>query len=187
MATKQSQQQLTPEELTIVDADSHLGETLEDLLPYMPADSGPRQMIENAGDISSQIYSKTRASPSFPNTRRGSTERPDAVLEHGGDPEGKQAMMDQFDIDYSIITPGPNIGLASVNHDQTAVAIANAYNSWLLDEWIGIDDRFFLTMLVANHRPDLAAEEIDRMAGKDDIVGVQMPAAGLVPPAGNWM
>jgi predicted TIM-barrel fold metal-dependent hydrolase len=92
--------------------------------------------------------------------------------------------MEEFDLDYSLITPFG--GIATVNHDQTAVAIMRAYNEWLAANWFGVDDRLKTTMLATNQRPEMAAEEIDRWGDEDDVVGVQFPGAGLVPPAGHY-
>lgn len=168
-------------DLTVVDGDSHLTPSVEDdLLPYIDESNAARQMIENAGDVGSEVYTKTRASPGFPN---------DTDYEGGragydpSDPDGKLGFMEEFDIDHTVLTPPGT--LATVNHDPTAFAIANAYNSWLLDEWLDVDDRLHATLVVANQVPERAPEEIERMAGEDQIVGVQLPAAGLVPPAGH--
>ncbi|MDX1745760.1 MAG: amidohydrolase family protein, partial [Halobacteriales archaeon] len=80
---------------------------------------------------------------------------------------------------------GTNLGLASVSHDQTAVEIAKAYNAWMADTFYDVSDRLRASILVAHQKPDRAAEEIDRWAAEDDAVGVQLPASGLIPPAGH--
>ena len=177
-------------ELTIVDTDSHVTETLDDLVPYIEQQNpAVVRFMESAADARRDIYSATRATPAFSQTP-GPLDGQDASesdLVHSTvrDPSVKIELMNQFGIDYSILSPGLNLNLATVNHDQTAVAIAEAYNSWLVDTFLDAHEGFRATAIVANQKPDKAAEEIDRMAGEEGIVGVQLPASGLVPPAGH--
>ena len=184
MATQQSAAKPTLEELTIVDTDSHLGAGAETLIPYIDERNGARRMIEKADHVPSDIFTNTRASPSFPNAK-GGYRAGDSVARSGhGSPEGKRAYMDEFGIDRSLLSP--DIMLGTINHDQTAVALASAYNDHLVDVWLDVDEGLYATLVVAHQVPDRAAEEIDRMAGEKDIVGVQLPGAGMIPPAGHW-
>jgi hypothetical protein len=186
--TKRSQ--ITLADCTLVDMDSHVGERLkEDLLPYMESE-GVRRMIDNvdgAGDLARKIYSATRTTPEFAQTQTGDDGWGKGLVHaEARDPETKLAYMDEFDLDYSVLTPGVNLGLASVNHDQTAVEIAAAYNEWMAHTFYDVSDRLRSAILVAHQRPDRAAEEIDDWATEDDAVGVQLPASGLIPPAGHY-
>ena len=181
MATEQTGRIPSLEELTIVDADSHVSVDVEELVGYMDERSVGRRMIDNASHVPSEVLTKTRVSPAFPNT--SSDYHGNMAGYDSRTPEGKLGFMDEFGVEYSVLTPTGDT--ATINHDQTAVAYINAYNSWLLDTWLDVDDRLFATAAVADQVPEKGAEEIDRMAGEDDVVGVQMPAAGLVPPAGH--
>ncbi|MFB6310322.1 MAG: amidohydrolase family protein [Salinirussus sp.] len=188
MASADAERALTLEDLTIVDADSHLKPTPEDLLEYMEPTDGARRMIEKAGQIGSEIFTHTRASAAFPNDSDNVADGTDPVTNRGYQPDGKAEYMDEFGISAAILTPAGGTaggGIATINHDPTAVSYATAYNDWLVDNWLGVDERFHGSILVANQRPDLAAEEIDRRADEDGVVAVQLPAAGLVPPAGH--
>lgn len=177
-------------DLTIVDADSHVTETLEDLIPYVERQNpGVVRFLKRASDARRDVYSATRATPAFSQTPGplDGQEPSDADLVHSvvREPSTKIELMKQFDIDYSILSPGLNLNLATVNHDSTAVAVAEAYNSWLADTFLDAHEDFRATALVAHQKPSEAAEEIDRMATEDGIVGVQLPASGLIPPAGH--
>ncbi len=180
MATKQSARRLTLEDLTIVDTDSHVTVSAdEDLYEYIPEDDVARRMLDSSRHPFIDIYTATRATPSFPNDEYGAKSR----AGYDASPEGKLGFMEEFNIDYSLLTPTGL--LATVNHDPTAVSLARAYNDWLLDNWADTDERIAATMSVANQVPERMPEEIDRMATEDLIAGVQLPAAGLVPPAGH--
>jgi hypothetical protein len=185
MTTTQSSSTPSLAEMTVVDADSHLWSPVEELTSYMDDRSAARRMIENADHVGSDIFTNTRATPSFPNDDAGYGGATDDPARGGaGDPDGKRAFMDEFGLDYSVFTP--DIMLATINHDGTAVALASAYNDWLLDRWLGADDRFYATVAVANQVPERAAEEVHRVADEEGVVGVQLPGAGMVPPAGHW-
>lgn len=72
-----------------------------------------------------------------------------------------------------------------MSNTRYAVALANAYNSWILKEFLEEGDRFISPILVAPQKPDRAAEEIDRRADEDGFVGVGIMLGGLGPPIGN--
>ena len=190
MASSTTKAPLKLEELTLVDTDSHAEESLDGLRPYIEdSNPGVLRFLDSASHLRSEIYTSTRATPSFSQTNW--SDEPgtggDDLVHDASSPERKRELMEEFDIDYSILSPGVNLNLASVNHDQTAVALANAYNSWLLDTYLGEDryDGVYANILVAPQAPEKAAEEIDRVANEEGFVGVQLPASGLVPPAGN--
>jgi predicted TIM-barrel fold metal-dependent hydrolase len=162
----------------------------EDLRPYME-NKAVQEMIESAGSkegVLRKIFSTTRVTPEFAQTKDGGEE-----YDWGGglvhtavqDPETKLEYMDEFDIDYSMLTPGICLSLASVNHDQTAVEIASAYNKWMAETFYDASERLKSAILVATQRPAEAAEEIDKWADEDGAAAVQLPASGLVPPAGH--
>ena len=170
----------TAADLLVVDMDSHTGPFGSNFLEYLDESDVATQMLRRADHVNSQILTKTRASAPFPND----PSEPDAIARGGsGTVEGKRRYMDEFDIDYSVLTPG-SAAMATINHDQTAVSLMRAGNDYVIDQWVDADPRLLPVALTVNHRPDLAAEEIDRMAGHG-VVAVQFPAAGLVPPAGH--
>lgn len=185
MATEERHRVPMLEDLTIVDADSHLTETTRELVPYLDERyTGVRRLLEDSKLPAYDVYSAHRASPAFAQTSGGEGHGTGLVHDSVVDPGPKRELMEAFDIDYTIVTPGLNLILATVNHDPTAVALANAYNHYVTDTFGGVDG-MKLTLLVAPQRPDRAAEEIDAWADHEDIVGVQFPADGLVPPAGH--
>ena len=176
--------ELTASDLLVVDVDSHLSKDFDEIRPYL--DRSVRSFVDRIppSEIPWKIFTSSRATPQFPNNP-GAGDGNDR-LEHtyATDPATKLAYMDEYDIDHSICTPG-FLGLASVNHDRIAVEIARAHNEWLSETFFDRSDRLGMTILIANHQPSEAAEEIDRWADEDDVVAVALPAAGLVPPAGH--
>jgi len=184
MATQKTARSLSAEELMMVDTDSHLSADADILVEYIDENNAARRIIES-GDVGSEVMTNTRVTPAFPNDSGGYEGSEDDPVPGGASgPEEKLEYMDEFDLDHSILSPGSGNG--TINHDQTSVAWANAYNSWLLDEWIDTDDRLHAAALIAHQVPDKAAEEVDRMAGEKGTAAVQMPTAGQIPPAGHW-
>jgi len=185
MASTPKEKPLELADVTVVDVDSHLRVGLDTLTEYMPEDSAGKRMIEKADHAGSEIFTHTRATPAFPNDEGGYEEAGEDPARSGaGHPEGKREFMAAFDIDYCLFTP--DVMLGTINHDTTAVELASAYNDWLVDTWLDADERFYATMAVANQVPERAVEEIERLGDRDGIAGVQLPGAGMVPPAGHW-
>lgn len=169
----------------LVDADSHVTESLDDILPYMDDRyGGIKEMIELSAMPMSDVFSITAPTPIFAYINQS-----EDVEVFGGDagPEGKLEMMDEHGIDYSVINPTLTAVLNTVNNTRMAVALAEAYNGFVLDNFVDADERLKVTMMVAPQKPSIAAEEIDRHADERDVVGVFMPTAGLVPPPGHEM
>lgn len=190
MATSTSQDRLTVADLTIVDVDSHVqvGGYVDGLGPYFEEEhEGILELIKYSNNPQMDISSAFRASPAWFQTMRHDTydeHNPHQDFMETTTVEQKLRMMDEYGIDYSVLGTGP-ARLASVNHDPTAVAIAHAYNSFVLDNLADESDRVKATIVVAPQKPESGAEEIDRVKDEDGIVGVQLPGVGLIPPAGH--
>ena len=173
-------------ELAIVDADSHVSQGAPELAPYIPDRySGARKMIEISEHPQREIYSYGRASPPFANDSANVRNRGDFSNLRADTPEAKLDVMERFDIERTVLTPGQNVHLAGVNNDDAAAALATAYNDWVRETFLDADDSLFGTLSIAPQKPQEAAEEIERVADEPDVVGVQFPVAGLTPPAGH--
>ena len=167
----------------IVDTDAHVTEGIDDLLAYMDDDyEGIRRIIEDAAYPSHDIYSVAHPMPAFIHTDAFGDvygDRPTGTVEE------KRSHMEEFGLDYSILGPTLNLALATVNNDNAAVALANAYNSWILDQFVDAEPNIYTPVIVPPQAPEKAAEEIDDRADEDGVVGVMIPSTGLVPPAGH--
>lgn len=169
----------------IVDTDAHITERIQDLLPYIEDRfSGVRKTIEEAEDPLRAIFSVTHPLPGFPHGEMSndSLYGDDAPVSNIDE---KLEEMEDFGLDYSIITPTLTLTLNTINNPQFAVALASAYNRWIADNFLGEHAKLKSTILVAPQKPDIAAEEIERWSDADGIVGVMMPTTGLLPPAGH--
>jgi predicted TIM-barrel fold metal-dependent hydrolase len=170
----------------VVDADAQVQETPEDLLDHMDESSGAHRVISLTELRHDMIYAGPSSYPLYEYKRTnggGEAVADDDVDETIGATELAERAR-AVDIDAGVVNPTLNLGLSEVNNDRFAVAIASAYNDWLLSE---LDDcpNLVGNAVVAPQHPERAAEEIDRVADEDDIVGVQLPASGLLPPPGH--
>lgn len=172
----------------VVDADAHVMESVEDLIPYIDAShEASRRIIQSAKRPLADIYSVTHGLPPFAFVETHHGEDVDIDSESEYSPDEKLREMSDFGIDFGILDPTLNLGLTTVENRQIAVALANAYNSWILDEYLDDTEEFVASILVPPQKPDEAAEEIDRRAGEDDMVGVFIPSTGVLPPLGHEM
>lgn len=76
------------------------------------------------------------------------------------------------------------VNLSRFSDVRRAYALQRGCNNLLLDRFLD-DTDFHGLASVATHRPDRAAEEIDRMGSERQIVGVFLPTTGPIPPLGD--
>jgi predicted TIM-barrel fold metal-dependent hydrolase len=69
----------------------------------------------------------------------------------------------------------------TLHNPDAAAAIASALNEWLAAEWLAHDSRLRASIVVPSQFPDLAASEIDRMAGRPGFVQVLLPVRSEAP------
>ena len=170
----------------IVDTDAQVQETPEALLDHMDESSGAHRVVSLTELRHDMIYAGPSSYPLYEYKRTNGKGSPvadssvDDVI--AADDVAERAAA--ADIDAGVVNPTLNLGLSEVNNDRFAVALASAYNDWLLSQ---LDEHPNLVgnAVVAPQHPTRAAEEIDRLADEDDIVGVQLPASGLLPPPGH--
>lgn len=169
----------------VVDADSHIiGEPLPEILPLVDDRfSGAQEIIERSENIHTEIFSTMRAGPIHP----FESEEDGIYAENTAESilAEKREQMAEFGLDVSILNPTLFSTITSINNPRYAVALANAYNEWIFSRILDHEPALRSTILVAPQKPHLAAEEIDERADEEGMVGVQLPATGLVPPPGH--
>lgn len=99
--------------------------------------------------------------------------------------EDIEAGKNLLETDHVVVTPTQNLYLGVVHHDDLAVAMAHAYNEWVLDEIYDPDDGILGPSLIAPHKPSKAAEEIDDRADEDGVIAIFIPSGGIYPLLGH--
>lgn len=164
---------------TVVDCDVHLTERQSDYMSYL-REPFKTLLTRSKGDDYGYL-SNLYPTPGFLTPVTTGKVQSDSVRSAADIKQG----MEMLETDRSIITPTQNLYLSCVQHDDLAVALANAYNEWLLDQIVEPDDGLYGAALVAPQKPDRAAEEIDDRASEDGIVAAFIPSGGVHPPLGN--
>ncbi|MCD2175176.1 amidohydrolase family protein [Rhizobium sp. C4] len=115
-----------------------------------------------------------------PPLARASSNRLDAMPPSGGEPGSdpvfmKEDHLDRHNISHAILSSIQAGKLAAIPTPNEAIALATAFNEYFLNEFITVDDRYKLAMVVAAHDPFAAAEEIRRIGNLPSVVAVFMP------------
>jgi len=174
------------EDLVVVDADAHVMESLDQFLPYMDDRySAIRDMVERTPIPTNSVYQLEIQGPYLPDNYDIGHDAFDEEGDSTYGPDDKLLEMEEFGIDYSVVSPTLNLTLPTVKNDRIAVALANAYNSWLVDDVLDAHDGIKGTVLAAPQDPTAAAEEIERLAPEEDVVAVALPSTGLAPLPGH--
>lgn len=85
--------------------------------------------------------------------------------------------LDEYSIDFAILTGLSGYGFAAMPQGDFAAGLATAYNDWLIDTWLGKDQRLRGSITVAPQRPVQAAREIDRVGDHPELVQVVLTIA----------
>lgn len=171
----------------VIDTDTQIQETVDAILPYMDDRASAKKFISYSNRPRSNIYADTSAYPLFEYKRAHGTDTPlrqDQDITELITTNDINDLHETLGISSAIVSPTLNLGLGEIQNDRFAVALANAYNAWLLDQ-LESHDSLYGNLLIAPHRPDRAAEEIDERATESDIKGIEFPAIGITPPMGH--
>lgn len=158
----------------VVDCDVHLPTpTVDQLGPYLS--DHWREYIAAAGFKGSMAVTSTYP-PGSPlsGPPPGGLDQALASLRRSclGDSPATRAVVSAH---YGVETMGP---------PDFAMALSRAVNDWVLAECVSSDERLRAGICVPPHYPELAAEEIDRLASHDRVVQVFLPAR-TAKPYGN--
>jgi predicted TIM-barrel fold metal-dependent hydrolase len=109
----------------------------------------------------------------------------------GGAPAGsdvdvvREQVLDAGGVGRCVLGFGDAMYTPAMTNPHLAEAVARAANDWTIDRWLAADERFHGLVLAANQSPEAAAEEIRRVGGHPQMVGVLMAGNGIGKPFGN--
>lgn len=172
---------------TVVDVDAQIQEDIEEIAERIPDRNPTGDIVRMTKSARSFVYSGLSTFNMYAYKRADEDGTPCLADKDPSEtirPTAVEKMRDELGIDTGIVNPTVNLGLAEMNNQRFATALARAYNDWIIGELDGHSD-LVGNMVIAPHDPEQAAEEIDRVAAEDDIVGVELPATGMTPPPGH--
>lgn len=89
--------------------------------------------------------------------------------------------LDEFDIDYAMLTGNSWFNLAALPNRDYAHELARAFNEWLVNDVLPVDDRFLGSLYVAPKAPEKAADLIREYGDHPQIRQVLLPGGAEVP------
>ena len=161
----------------IIDCDIHqLTRGPQDLLPYLPRAYQERIRLFGTG-LSQRV--------GYPNGGdRGY--RADSWPEGGG-PAGsdldlmRRQHLDPSNVEYGILLGQEYRPIPSLPDVDYAVALARAYNDWMIERWLEPEPRLKGCAIIPSQDPKLAAKELERIGERPDIVGALVPNGTRFP------
>ena len=167
----------------LVDCDIHLGyDSLTDLLPYL--DPPTRELVVHSG-------SHGLSMPSYPWNHPTGWIRRDLYADEDGTLASdfvaisletlRERHLDRYGVDIGIVEPDEAAVFSLLPNAQLAAKLCSAYNEFLLERWLQEEPRLRGMLVVPAQFPQAAADEIRRMGGRDEFVGVFLPGAARVP------
>src|SRR6516164_7477698 len=82
-----------------------------------------------------------------------------------------QRAMDALGIDYMVVFPTPMLSLGMHPQADAEVALANAYNRWLIEKILPQDKRQKALLYLPFNDPDACVETVERFADAPGVVG----------------
>jgi uncharacterized protein len=159
----------------MIDCDVHnIVPSIEALTPYL--DDHWREVI-----ATSQFAGPTDQ-PHPPNV---ATSRRADLADVDGMPPGttlasvRDQILDPLDLSHAILSC--DYGIESVRNPDAAAALARAVNDWQVAEWLEPEPRLRAALVVVSQQPEMAAEEISRVGGRDGFVAVYLPVRSAIP------
>lgn len=166
------------EDVHVVDADAHISERAEQLVPYLDE---PYASLFDAGDSGANV-----AAPSYPKDELFRSLGGKVQWDDVSSADAEREAMDRFGIDHVLITPTLNLYLPIFSDDRFAHALAKAYNDFVIEEFLDEGpDGFKAAATLSPLKPAKAAEEIDRVADHPDVVAAIIGSTGIFPPLGD--
>ncbi|MGH2821431.1 MAG: amidohydrolase family protein [Thermoleophilaceae bacterium] len=160
----------------MIDCDVHQNfNSLKDLLSWL--DPAFRDYVERGGYHGFEL-------PNYPWVHPHGFMMGDAVPPAGGVPGSdyetlREQLLDRYDVEYAILTGEDILNVSCLPHVPLAAAIAQAYNRWLVEEWLSRDDRLRGSIVVATQDADRAAAEIRRAGDHPQVVQVLVSCGAL--------
>jgi predicted TIM-barrel fold metal-dependent hydrolase len=162
------------EGVRVIDVDVHAHETPASLIPY--CDMPWRKSLELISNVPERyldipFFAPQMAvwTPPFPQS--GSARRQVVT-------SAKQMRqdLDELRVDIGVIFPDNLLLLGAMRNEDYAVALAQAYNRWLVDEWLSEDNGLKGAIVAASQNPGSAAAEIRRYAGNANVSAIYLPS-----------
>jgi uncharacterized protein len=179
-STIERSERLTLADMVVVDADVHVNDPPGALAPYCDL---PWRLSLEALHGASYPYLQV---PGFaPNLRLDPPIQGSHAYRSVDTAAEMRAELSELEIDIGILFPDHMLAFATLPNIEYATALAQAYNRWLMEEWLLKQPGLYGVVLAAPQNPEAAAREIERYANEERVVGIYLPTAGVNPLWGH--
>jgi uncharacterized protein len=169
-------------DMLVVDVDVHVNEVPAALVPYceMPWRKSLQALTGvPQGYLNIPGYAQAMAPwPIFPNSSGQRRKTVTSAKEMRKD-------LDDLGVDIGILFPDFFLFHAALQQVDYAVALAKAYNRWLLEEWLTEDNGLKGAVMAPHHDPVAAAGEIRVHAKHKNVKAIYLPTAMVDPLYGH--
>jgi uncharacterized protein len=166
--------------LFVVDLDVHLNETPTDLIPFCPLPW--RKSLEAIAKVPWRYLDIPGFAPqSAPWAVMPTIERRTTV----SSPEQMREDLNLLGVDIGVLFPDNFLMHAMIKPPAYAIALAEAYNRWLIEVWLAEDRGFKGAVLAPHQDPVVAAAEIRKHADHPHVACVYLPTCCVDPLYGN--
>lgn len=160
--------------LRLFDGDGHVFEQDEELVQYYEGEYKDGMRLTTFNPIPSLDYWNRSLI-----MQRGDTARRSNTFTTG--PIWSE-LLDELQAEGSVLYPSAGLGIGLIQQPDWAAATATAYNNWLEDRYLRVDDRLFGAGLMAMQDPREAVKELRRCATERfNFVAMMMPAGTSLP------
>ena len=179
-STIERTERLTLADMVVVDADVHVNDPPGALAPY--CDLPWRLSLESLHGAS---YPYLQVPGFAPNLRLDPPIQGSHAYRSVDTAAEMRAELSALEIDIGILFPDHMLSFACLPNIEYATALAQAYNRWLMEEWLLKEQGLYGVLLASPQDPEAAAREIERYAKEERIVGIYLPTAGVNPLWGH--
>ncbi|HVA24894.1 MAG TPA: amidohydrolase family protein [Chloroflexota bacterium] len=159
----------------IVDGDGHVIEDMAEIARHLPAPY--RDIFQERSDVFPPLdHLHAARAVQTPPQRDG---RPPVG------PDGWLDFLADVGIERTVLYPTKALAYGNIVSLDYAVAICRAYNDWLHDTYLEVDDRFKGMGLIPMQDPEEAVKELRRAVTELGMMGAMMPSNGLPLPLGS--
>ena len=162
-----------PAQVAVVDCDVHAAEpSIEALFPYLDAhwrEVATTTQFRGPTDSAHPPSAATSLRPELVGVEPPPASSVDDIARH---------VLDPWDVQAAILVC--SYSAEAIKNPDAAVALTRAVNTWLQSEWLERDARLRGSIVVPAS-PQLAAEEVDRMAEDPRFVQVLLPVRSFAP------
>jgi uncharacterized protein len=165
-------------DLRIVDVDVHVNDTPQAIAPY--CDKPWRLSLEALGKAPQRYLDISGFTPNLhldPPIPGGAPHRNVHTAEE------MRAELDQLLVDDAILLPDNLLRFGVLPNAEYATALCQAYNRWLMAEWVG--NGLHAAIMACPQNPEDSAATIRAYAGTPGVVAVFLPTAGVSPLWGH--